>query len=43
MMALFPSASCHADDLGGAERIEAIDEGAADPDFSGLAIGVSCG
>lgn len=35
--------SCHSNDLGGAEYIEAIDEGDADLDFSGLVIGVSCG
>ena len=35
--------SGHADDLGGAECIEAVDEGDADLDFCGLVVGVSCG
>jgi hypothetical protein len=35
-------ASCHANDFGGAECVEAIDEGNPDLDFGGLAVGVSC-
>lgn len=35
--------SSHADDLSGAERIEAVDEGDADLDFGGLAVWVSRG
>jgi hypothetical protein len=34
--------SGHADDLGGAECIEAVEEGYADLDLSGLAFRVSC-
>jgi len=34
--------SCHADDLGGAEGVEAVHEGDADVDFGGLSVGVSC-
>ena len=34
--------SGHADDVGGAECVEAVDEGDADLDFGGLAVGVSC-
>ena len=33
--------SCHADDLGGAECVEAVHEGDADVDFDGLAVRVS--
>jgi hypothetical protein len=33
--------SCHADDLGGAECFEAVDEGDADLDFGGLAVWLS--
>jgi hypothetical protein len=36
-------ASYHANDFGGAECVEAVDEGNADLDFGGLAVGVSCG
>ncbi len=36
-------ASCHADDFGGAKCVKAVDEGDADLDFSGFALGVSCG
>jgi hypothetical protein len=36
-------ASCHANDFGGAECVEAIDEGNPDLDFGVLAVGVSCG
>ncbi len=32
----FSLRSSHADDLGGAERVEAVDEGDADVDFSRL-------
>jgi hypothetical protein len=35
------SASCGADDLGGAAGIEAVDEGRKDADFGGLAVRVS--
>ena len=42
-MPLSPSGSGHADDLGGAEGVEAVDECDADVDFGGLAVGVSCG
>jgi hypothetical protein len=35
--------SSHADDFGGAECVEAVDQCDADLDFSGLAVGVSCG
>ena len=41
-MPLSPSGSGHAQDLGGAERIEAVQECNADVDFGGLAVGVSC-
>ena len=34
--------SGHADNLGGTEGIEAVDEGDADLDFCGLAVWVSC-
>lgn len=34
--------SGHANNLGGAECVEAVDEGDPDLDFSGLAVGVSC-
>ena len=40
---LSPLASGHANDFGGAECVEAVDEGNADLDFGGLAVGVSCG
>ena len=36
-------ASVHANDLGGAEGVEAVHEGDADMDFGGLAVGVSGG
>ncbi len=36
------SGSCHADDLGCAGCVKAVDAGDADLDFSGLAVGVSC-
>ena len=39
---LSPLASCHANDLGGAEGVEAVDEGDADLDFGGLTVRVSC-
>lgn len=42
-MPLSPSRSGHADDLGGAESIEAVDECDADVDFGGLAVGLSRG
>ena len=42
-MPLSPSGSGRADDLGGAEGIEAVDECDADVDFGGLAVGVSRG
>jgi hypothetical protein len=35
--------SCRADDLSGAEGVEAVHEGDADVDFGGLAVGASCG
>jgi hypothetical protein len=35
--------SGHANDLGGSEGVEAVDEGDADLDFGGLAVWVSCG
>ena len=38
---LSPLASWHANDLGGAEGVEAVDEGDADLDFGGLAVEVS--
>ena len=34
---LSPLTSCHADELGGAEGVEAVHEGDADVDFGGLA------
>ena len=39
---LSPSSSGHADDLGGAQDVEAVHEGDADVDFGGLAVGISC-
>ena len=42
-MSLSPSGSGRADDLGGAEGIEAVDECDGDVDFGGLAVGVSRG
>lgn len=39
-MPLSPLISCDADDLSGAECVEAVDEGDTDVDFGGLAIGV---
>ncbi|KPP97538.1 MAG: hypothetical protein HLUCCA12_18220 [Rhodobacteraceae bacterium HLUCCA12] len=41
-MPLTPLMSCHTDDLGGAEGVEAVHEGNADVDFCGLSVGVSC-
>lgn len=38
---LSPYISCHADDVGGAECVEAVHQGDADVDFGGLAIWVS--
>ena len=42
-MPLTPLTSSHADDLGGAECVEAVHEGDTDVDFGGLAVGVACG
>lgn len=42
-MPLSHSVSCHADDVGGAERVEAIDKGDPDVDFGGLAIWIPRG
>lgn len=42
-MPLSRSGSGHADDLGGAKRVEAIDKGDPDVDFGGLAIGIPRG
>ncbi len=42
-MPLSRSGSGHADDLGGAERVEATDKGDPDVDFCGLALGVPRG
>ena len=41
MTALTPVMSCHADDLGNTECIEAVHEGDADVDLGGLAVRVS--
>jgi hypothetical protein len=35
--------ACDPDDVGGAERVEAVDEGDSDVDFGGFAVGASCG
>ena len=42
MISLFPVDSSHPDGFGGTECVEAVDEGDADLDFSGLAVWVSC-
>ena len=42
-MPLCPWGSGHADDLGGAEGVEAVHEGDTDVDFGGLAVWISCG
>ena len=41
-MPLRPMASDDADDLAGAEGVEAVDEGDADMDLGGLTVGVLC-
>ena len=43
MKPLSPLALCGADDVGGAEGVEAVDEGDADVDFGGLSVRVSGG
>lgn len=40
-MPLLPLTSCHADDLGDTESLEAVHEGYADVDFGSLGLGVS--
>ena len=42
MAPLSPLASGHANDLGGAEGVEAVHKVDADLDFGGLAVWVSC-
>lgn len=42
-MPLSPSTLGYTDDLSGAERIGTVDQGAADLDFGGLSVRVSCG
>lgn len=38
----FPLMAGDADDLGGAERVAAVDQGDGNVDFGGLAIGIPC-